>query len=183
MKTMSTAVPRSRALGEAGFTLVESLVAIVVLSFGLMAVTNLLIVGAASNTIGNHSTNTATIASEVLERLRNIPFATGTPPVPVLVASPAGTIDLPLDGNTCNDNLPQPPNPQCVRPDNFQAVKDVPGVGRVHTTWEITRIDGQTYFIRVRSESQATLARRRARSEFTTIRSCTATTLGCPPPN
>jgi type II secretory pathway pseudopilin PulG len=172
---------KTSRLNEAGFTLVEALVAIVVLAFGLTAVTNLLLVGAASNTIGNHSTNTAAIASETIERLRNIPFATGNPPVPLFVATAAGTIDSPISGATCDDNVAA--NPGCVRPGVVDMLKDVPGVGRVHTTWEITRIDGQTYFIRVRSESESGIARRRARAEFTTIRSCTAATIGCPPAN
>ena len=175
MRTMErNEMPPSRS-SEAGFTLIEALIAIMILAIGLIAVANLLVVGAASNTIGNHSTNTTTIASETMERLRNIPFAQGNPPVPVLVAG--GDIEATA---TCNDDLPAS---NCVRPDNFHAVKNVRGVGRVNTTWEITRIDGQTYFIRVRSESTAALARRRARAEFTTIRSCTATSLGCPLPN
>ena len=160
---------RARA-NEAGFTLIEALIAIVILAIGLIAVTNLLVVGAASNTIGNHSTNTTTIASETLERLRNIPFTQ-------LTASPAGTIDLPLDGTTCNDNVV---TNNCIRPGNFQHVKDVSGVGRVHTTWEIIPVDTQTLYLRVRSESESALARRRARAEFTTMRSCTTVSLGCP---
>lgn len=173
--TQSSKRPRRN---ESGFTLVEALVAMVVLAVGLVAVANLLVVGAASNTIGNHSTNTTTIATETLERLRDIPFATGNPPVPQLQVSPPGTIDLPLDASTCVDDTTAT---NCVRPNNFQAVKNVRGVGQVHTTWEIVQIDGQTLFIRVRSESTAALARRRSRAEFTTIRSCTATSLGCPP--
>ena len=163
------------AAGERGFTLIEALIAIVVLVFGLMAVTNLLLVGATSNTIGNHTTNTTAIATETLERIRDLPFAVGSPPVPQLIVSPAGSIDV---QPTCNDNVVAN---ACVRPGNFQAFKDVPGVGRVNTTWEIVRLDGQTYFIRVRSESTAALARARARAEFTTIRSCTSESLGCPP--
>lgn len=165
--TQSFERPRTN---ESGFTLIEALVAIVILAVGLVAVTNLLVVGAASNTIGNHSTNTTTIASETLERLRNITFNQ-------ITMSPAGTIDLPLDGSTCDDNTS---SANCVRPGNFQAFKDVPGVGRVHTTWEIVSVDPQTIFIRVRSESESALARRRSRAEFTTMRSCTAASLGCP---
>ena len=56
---MSTA-RQLRAQREAGFTLIEALVAIVILAFGLMAVTNLLVVAAASNTVGNHSTAATT---------------------------------------------------------------------------------------------------------------------------
>ena len=152
---------------ESGFTLIEALVAIVILAVGLIAVTNLLVVGAASNTIGNHSTSTTTIASETLERLRNVSF-------PLVQVSPAGAIDA---TPTCDDNVIAN---ACLRPGNFQAFKDVPGVGRVNTTWEIIQVDTQTLFIRVRSESTAALARRRARAEFTTMRSCTAVSLGCP---
>ena len=42
--------------GEAGFTLIEALVAMVVLTFGLMAVTNLMLVAASSNTVANQGT-------------------------------------------------------------------------------------------------------------------------------
>ena len=172
------------ARDERGFTLVEALVAIVVLVFGLTAVTNLLMVGAASNTIGNHSTNTTTIATEIIERLRNIPFAINNPPIPQLTPSPAGAIDAPMTGATCNDNQTVP---NCVRPGNFSAYKDVAGVGRVYSTWEIVPVDGQSVFIRVRSEAVSGLARRRSRSEFTTVRSCTGVstpgaTQVCPQP-
>ena len=161
------------AADERGFTLIETLIAMVVIAVGMMAITNLFVVGAASNTVGNHTTNTTTIATETLERLRNIPFAVGNPPVPQLLVG--GDLNA---TPTCDDNNPAN---NCIRPGNYQAFKDVPGVGRVHTTWEITRIDGQTYFIRVRSESTAALARARSRAEFTTIRSCTATST--PGPN
>jgi Tfp pilus assembly protein PilV len=45
----------SPAAEEAGFTLVEALFAMVILIFGLLAVTNLLIVGASSNSVANQS--------------------------------------------------------------------------------------------------------------------------------
>src|SRR5262245_50077908 len=60
--------------GEAGFTLIETLVAIVILVFGLMAVSNLLLVAASSNTVANQGTAAATAASETLEALKQIPF-------------------------------------------------------------------------------------------------------------
>jgi len=168
MSTTGTQSSKRPRTDESGFTLIEALVAMVILAVGLVAVANLLVVGATSNTIGNHSTNTTTIATETMERLRNISFE-------LVQASPAGSIDV---TPTCDDNVIAN---DCVRPDNFQAFKNVAGVGQVQTTWEVVRIDGQTLFIRVRSESNSALARRRARAEFTTIRSCTATTLGCPP--
>lgn len=48
--------------GEAGFTLVEALLAVVVLIFGLMAVTNLMLVAASSNSVANQGTPAVTSA-------------------------------------------------------------------------------------------------------------------------
>ena len=48
---------------EAGFTLIEALVAIIILSFGLIAVTNLMLVAASSNTVANQGTAAAAIAT------------------------------------------------------------------------------------------------------------------------
>lgn len=60
--------------GERGFTLVETLVAIVILVFGLMAVTNLLLLGASNNSVANHSSAATAIASERLEQLKQVPY-------------------------------------------------------------------------------------------------------------
>ena len=54
-ETMNAPIERQDRSRESGFTLVETLVAIVVLVFGLMAVTNLLLVAATSNTVANQS--------------------------------------------------------------------------------------------------------------------------------
>lgn len=74
-KSMST---ESRAAdgraGEKGFTLIETLVAIVILVFGLMAVTNLLLVGATNNSVANQSSAATAIASERLEQIKQIPY-------------------------------------------------------------------------------------------------------------
>lgn len=59
---------------QAGFTLIEALIAIVILAFGLIAITNLFLVAASSNTIGNATTAAAAQASERLETLKAIPF-------------------------------------------------------------------------------------------------------------
>jgi hypothetical protein len=42
--------------------------------------------------------------------------------------------------------------------------------------------DRQVVFITVRSEIESALLRGRSRAEFTTVRSCTATDIGCPAP-
>jgi prepilin-type N-terminal cleavage/methylation domain-containing protein len=142
---------------EAGFTLVESLVAIVIMCFGLIAVTNLMIVAASSNTVANQATAAATIASQRLEILKQTPF--GTAPFD------AGTV-----GSVTSDSA------------GFNSDDAISGVGTIHTRWLVTRINSQAYFITVRSEGRGALTGARSRAEFTTFRSCTAVGLGCPPP-
>jgi type II secretory pathway pseudopilin PulG len=138
--------------GEEGFTLVEALVAIVILVFGLIAVTNLLVVAASSNSVANQSTAATTAASQVLEQLRAAPFET-----------------LVVGGDVAVDNV-------YFRDDDF------PGVGRIHTRWQIQNFippNPQALFITVRSEGTGVLSIGRSRAEFTTIRSCTNLTIGC----
>jgi prepilin-type N-terminal cleavage/methylation domain-containing protein len=60
--------------GEGGFTLVEVLIAIVVLVFGLIAVTNLLLVAASNNTAANLGTAAAVAASQQMEVLKATPY-------------------------------------------------------------------------------------------------------------
>jgi prepilin-type N-terminal cleavage/methylation domain-containing protein len=59
---------------EAGFTLVEVLIAIVVLVFGLIAVTNLLLVAASNNTAANLGTASAAAASQQMDVLKATRF-------------------------------------------------------------------------------------------------------------
>jgi prepilin-type N-terminal cleavage/methylation domain-containing protein len=143
---------------EAGFTLVEALVAMVILSVGLMAVTNLMLVAASSNTVANQGTAAAAVASQRLEMLKQIPF--GTKPFDA-----GGTV-----GSVTED-----------KPD-FTWDDAVPGVGTIHTRWQVTSLNNRTYFITVRSEGLGALTGARSRAEFTTVRSCAATALGCPAP-
>jgi type IV pilus modification protein PilV len=140
---------------EAGFTLVEALVAIVILVFGLIAVTNLMLVAASSNSVANQSTAAATIAAQRLEQLKAQPFTSLTT---------GGDVDSDLT--------------------NFNQDDDVPGVGRIHTRWAVVAIagDAQVYFVQVRSEGTGALSAGRSRAEFTTFRSCTNVALGCPNP-
>ena len=140
---------------EAGFTLVEALVAIVILVFGLIAVTNLLVVAASSNSVANQATAAATIAAQRLELLKAQPFTS-----------------LTTGGDLDSDVA------------NFNQDDDVPGIGRIHTRWAVVAIagDAQVYFVAVRSEGTGVLSVRRSRAEFTTFRSCTNVALGCPNP-
>jgi type II secretory pathway pseudopilin PulG len=154
---------------EEGFTLVESLVAIVVLVFGLIAVTNLMLVAASSNTVANQGTAAATSASERMEILRNMQFATllggvgGSLTANVGATgpcSPAGALPVPLP------------------PATYNCTDDLPGVGVIVTRWQISAVlgTGRMVFIQVRSEGTGALSQRRSRAEFTTLRSCTDAT-------
>jgi len=154
---------------EAGFTLVEALVAIVVLIFGLMAVTNLLLVAASSNTVANQGTAAVTSATQAMDFLKVTSFG-------LLDDTPGGTpFDSTDGGKDCND-------PTLV-PTDWHCFTATPGVGMIHTHWYITADpDPRLLHIRVRSEGSGALAAARSRAEFTTFRSCTdsSVTGGCP---
>jgi hypothetical protein len=137
---------------EAGFTLVEALFSIVILVFGLLAITNLMIVGASSNSVANQSTATTALASQELEQLKAVPWGT-----------------LVVGGDITSDLT------------NYFRDDSIDGVGPMHTRWQITKPNSQTLFIQVRSEPTGGLLKSRARAEFSTFRTCTAQALGCPP--
>jgi prepilin-type N-terminal cleavage/methylation domain-containing protein len=154
---------------EDGFTLVESLVAIVVLVFGLIAVTNLLLVAASSNTVANQGTGATASASERMEILRNMQFNT-------LLGAVGGS----LTANVGPTNPCSPPGPGVIPlpPATYNCTDDIPGIGRIVTRWQITAVPGtgRMVFIQVRSEGTGALSQRRSRAEFTTLRSCTDAT-------
>lgn len=149
--------PMSGRSGESGFTLVEVLVAIVVLVFGLMAITNLMLVAGSSNTVANHMTAATGSASRTMEELK---------------ATPWGQLAI---GGTVTDDT------QCPA---FCRDDRIPGVGIIHTRWEVVQVPppgpGGLRFIRVRSEGTGALTRARSRAEFTAFRSCTDPSLTCP---
>jgi competence protein ComGC len=145
---------RSRKGSESGFTLIEALTAMLVLSVGMISVANLMAVAASSNAVGNQATAAATAASQELERLQAIPYDQ-------LVVGGDITVDQP----------------------GFNRDVDLQGVGIVHVRWQVAALAGQnqTRFIAVRAEGTGALTGARSRAEFTTIRSCTSVALGCPP--
>jgi type II secretory pathway pseudopilin PulG len=170
---------------EAGFTLIEALIAIVILIFGLMAVSNLFIVSGSSNQTGSQSTATTTQATEVMERLMAIPFdqlTVGGGTTAAQLGNPG--LQPPNDGPdfgaaNCTEAVPAD---NCVTPGNYNMRRLVPGVGSIKTRWQIINPNAAgiaTYFIRVRSESQAPIVGGpRSRADFTMFRTCT--TSGCP---
>lgn len=154
---------------QSGFTLVEALVAIVVLVFGLMAVTNLMVVAASSNSVANQGTAAVTSATRIMDLVRsttwdNLPVGVGTAFDP----NDTGARDcndpaLLLSEGHCNEFLQ--------------------GVGTIHTHWWITQsTDIRMYQVRVQSEGTGALAGARSRSDFTTFRACTNVDAGCPDP-
>ncbi len=146
-----------RARPDAGFTLVEALIAIVILVFGLMGVMNLLLIASSSNTVANQHTAAATVAAQYLEVLKARPFN-------VLAPSPADALTSDQTGYFADD--------------------EIPGVGRIHTRWEVTPVDGDAsiLYIRVRSEGTGRLTGARSRAEYTTFRVCAvrAAPYNCP---
>ena len=157
--------------GEAGFTLVEALVAIVVLIFGLMAVTNLMLVAASSNSVANQGTAAVTSAIRVMDLIKATPFA-GLP------TSPAGNYEFDptdaADATLCSDTA--------LNLNEFHCKDDVPGVGSIHTHWWIESVDGRLAYIRVHSEGTGALTGARSRAEFTSFRACTNSDTSTNPP-
>jgi Tfp pilus assembly protein PilV len=127
---------------EAGFTLVEALIAILVLIVGLAAVSNLLIVAATNNTAASKATGTAVVASQMLEELKRRPY----PPAVggSLTANNAGFFQV--DGNQA--------------------------VGVVVTRWVVApTLNPGVFLITVQSVDQAPITGGiRSRSTFTTFR-------------
>jgi Tfp pilus assembly protein PilV len=122
---------------EAGFTLVEALVAIVVLSFGLMAVTNLMLVAASSNSVANQGTAAVTSATRAMDMLKSTSYG-------VLDDTPGGTDFSATDGGKACDAT------DLVVTD-WHCTDTVPGVGTVHTHWYVTAtVDPRLLHLRVR---------------------------------
>ena len=113
----------NRRAGEGGFTLIEALIAMVILVVGLVAISQLMAVSAGSNSIANRGTAAAAAASQEMERLTTIPFGN---------LLPGGNLDANATG--------------------FFREPDIPGAGTIRTRWSIQPA-GNLLFITVRSES------------------------------
>jgi type II secretory pathway pseudopilin PulG len=157
--------------GEAGFTLVETLVAIVVLVFGLMAVTNLMLVAASANTVANQGSAATASASQVMDVLRSTPWRD--------ITTPGNQIPV-AGGNLDTDTTV--PSPDCrALPTPITGVFNcddvIPGVGTIKTRWTFTpapaAVTVRLLQITVRSEGTGALAGARSRATFTTYRVCT----------
>lgn len=145
--------PRQRT-GEAGFTLVETLVAIVILVFGLVAVTNLLLVAGSSSTVANAGSAATAVAVEQMEAIKATPFLN-------LVPGPGGA--NPLDAD----------NPGFFRNSTTDPRLSIPGAGAISVRWSIEPVAPNIFYIRVRAEARGPLLAGRTRADYTSFRACT----------
>ncbi len=137
---------------ERGFTLIESLIAILILIVGLLAVSQLFVVAMSSNAMANRTTAAAAAGAQQLDRLKAVPYNDTR-------MQPGGSVDADVNG--------------------YWANTDMFGAGTVHVRWQISMIDANLRYIRVRAEVIGIMPQM-SRAEFTTFRSCTAQTTGCP---
>ncbi len=171
---------------DSGFTLVEVLMAVLILMVGLIAVANLFVVASTSTVAGSHGTAAASVASEVMERLKALPFNSYETIGGTTVGSLTSDVGIPGPGTPpqgCDDDAQDCViAPNIAGMTNFNASKVIPGVGTIKTRWTISGgADPELYFIRVRSESTGFLVGAQSRAEYTTFRSCTnRTDNGCP---
>jgi len=105
---------QTRLDDQAGFTLLELLIALVVLAFGLMGVSGMIVSSVRGNAFGNQMMQANALAQKKIEDLRNVTYKNlyqtcGSAGYPVLcVDPPAATIDdtvLPVDDGTNGDEL------------------------------------------------------------------------------
>ena len=127
---MNDPTPTARARrDEAGFTLIETLIAIIVLVFGLIAVTNLFLVAGSSNTVANQATAASDVAAQILENFKAQPWNSAQ------LAATTGT----FHGRPAADGRHRSAS------------------GPINSWWSITDVDTRTKFFRVRSEGAGLL--------------------------
>jgi Tfp pilus assembly protein PilV len=132
---------------ERGFTLIEALIAVVILIFGLVAVAQLLAVASASNATANRSSAAAAAASQEMERLQTIPFANLT--------AGGSVANITAATGACGGAFVD---------------RGIAGVGTVRTCRQITAAVGtNVLFIRVASQVLGPFSNL-SRAEFTTFR-------------
>lgn len=161
--------------GQEGFTLIEALIAIVILMVGLVAVTNLLLVAATSNQIGNLTTAASAEASETLERLKTLDYLT------VLAAGGASQGSLTADVGPANTTPSVTPDIRVGAALTYHMYRSIPTLGIIRTRWTIQLNNSgptQTAFIMVESQALQQLGADLSKAQFSTWRACTSQ--GCP---
>jgi hypothetical protein len=156
---------------QTGFTLVEAMMAIIILVFGLIAVTNLMVVAANSNTTASQLTASSALCAQQMDALKAVPFDTLT--TSCTSFAPCG--DLLTDGTNCTF---APASPNCY------ANQTVPGVGTFHMRWRVAPVSGiaNVYVVQLRCQAISGLMATRTRTDLTAFRACTDVGLNCPTP-
>jgi len=173
--------PACRPQGQDGFTLVEVLTAMVVLIFGLMAISNLFAIATSSNVVARQMTAATAQASDVMDRLKSVPFSgltTGGYPddaaLTAALSTPASAT------HTWTDSQPIQVGSTPTAVDIYEADRNITGLGTVRVRWLVLKIDNQTLFIHVVAASAPALLQARSQVDLTTFRSCTSPALSCP---
>lgn len=151
---------------EQGFTLIEALVAMVILIFGIAAVSNLMVIAGTSNTVANHSTATTSAATRQMELLESTRWNALVPGGSITADVPAGVPP------TCLTTTPMAAGVYNCDTSVTAGTAEYQGVGRVHLRWRITAVAGEvgTYWIEVTAESKSPAIGARSRAYFTSIR-------------
>jgi prepilin-type N-terminal cleavage/methylation domain-containing protein len=139
---------------ESGFSLIEVMIAIIVLVFGIVAVANLMVVAAASNATANHGTGAAAVAAEEMENLKALRLDL------VPVTDPGGAGACPPQGAV--NTLPLVTGPgrpvftvtRCIAPAGPPGTNGLP----------VSR------FMRVSAFASSSMFPARTRAEYTTFR-------------
>jgi prepilin-type N-terminal cleavage/methylation domain-containing protein len=157
-------VPESSKPDQAGFTLIEALIAMVILAVGLTAIANLMVVAGTSNSVANHATAATNVANQTMELLKSARYD-------ALV--PGGTIDA--DTGTTGECgvTPVTAGYNCDTTKTL-ADADFRGVGTMHVRWRIwtpvTTGSLTTTYIQVAAESRSLAMGSRSRVLLTTFR-------------
>ena len=159
MRNHRTGVSHRR--GEQGFTLIEALIAMVILIVGIAAISNLMVVAGTSNTVANSTTAASSVASQQMELLKAARYN---------MLAAGGTMVMPPTHTTSH--------PQCntgVVTAVYACDTNVPGVGSIHVQWEIVgplagAVPAGTVFINLMAQPIAPGIGMRARARFTTFR-------------
>ena len=134
-------VHKARGHDQAGFTLVEAVIAMVVFIVGIMAVSNMFLIAAAQTNMANCMTAATAEATQAMDILKATPIT-----------------EL-AEGGDLDDSIPE------YSPSNF-----VHGVARIETRWTIENVNG-ALFITVRAEPVSAIGGNAGAVSFSTFRS------------
>ena len=117
----------NRTRDERGFSLVEVLMAIVILTVGLLSLAQMMVLSTNANTLSGRMTSCSALAKEQLERLKAAPFYSPAPPARNALLLPGGDLNTTINGYS-----------------QFYDTDGLPtgaGAGHFETRWVITDVN------------------------------------------